>query len=451
MGDEKMKKFAILLFLTLAIGLSAIVNIGDEYIGSTPMGSYRKTYCGHTRGCAEHDDLWDRTYYYYDESVPARLTRVEHEYYDYLENMSYDSKLIYEYLEGDDCYQKVESHYCRYAWNPDPETFDLHAQRTYTYNLQDKLIEFYKISFYEDYSERTEYTYDANGNLVGELTYNSSYGETEPYRSAVYHYDSQNRLTHQEEMELSQLTSSLTQVWSNHPLPDSIYTWNPRAEEVQMNLFDESGLRNCVQRWRRRPNQDDWNRFDQTYQYVTAHQIHFPTQILTVSGRAHTAGGPFYQQETNFTEYYEYTNDFHSVTVNGEYVFNYNDSWLLTGGEPVDRDYGIYYTYTWEYYTPNDDPTAIPPALVSAYPNPAKGMVNISLSKRDAPNPVEAKVYNIKGQWVRNLQVNDLSSDQYHYNWDCKDQRNNAVPAGIYLIRIKTERGEVSKKVTVLK
>jgi flagellar hook assembly protein FlgD len=78
-------------------------------------------------------------------------------------------------------------------------------------------------------------------------------------------------------------------------------------------------------------------------------------------------------------------------------------------------------------------------------------MVNISLSKRDAPNPVEAKVYNIKGQLVRNLQVNDLSSDQYHYNWDCKDFHSRDVPAGVYLIRIKTERGEVSKKVTILK
>jgi flagellar hook assembly protein FlgD len=78
-------------------------------------------------------------------------------------------------------------------------------------------------------------------------------------------------------------------------------------------------------------------------------------------------------------------------------------------------------------------------------------MVNISLSKSDVRKPVEAKIYNIKGQLVRSLEVGNLSSDQYLYNWDCKDQRNNAVPAGIYLIRIKTERGEVSKKVTVLK
>ncbi|MGI6198424.1 MAG: FlgD immunoglobulin-like domain containing protein, partial [Candidatus Cloacimonadaceae bacterium] len=62
-----------------------------------------------------------------------------------------------------------------------------------------------------------------------------------------------------------------------------------------------------------------------------------------------------------------------------------------------------------------------------------------------------AKVYNIKGQLVRRLEVSEKTSDQYLYNWDCKDRNNRAVPAGVYLIRIKTNSGEISKKVTVIK
>ena len=75
-----MRKATLLLFLTLAISLGAIVNLGDEYIGSTPMGQFRKT--GETvsyRDCYGGDgdhDYSRYTYYYYNEFYPTRLDSI---------------------------------------------------------------------------------------------------------------------------------------------------------------------------------------------------------------------------------------------------------------------------------------------------------------------------------------------------------------------------------------
>jgi len=447
-----MKKVAILLFLTLAIGLSAIVNIGDEYIGSTPMGMFRKT----AQGSSLHMTT-TQTNYYYDEDIPTRLTKVEHTYSCPEEHEHMHKKWLYQYLEFDDHREMIVSYYVD-SWDPESWSYSGYEhmyETTYNYDLQDKLLEYISVYVPNGNADRTAYEYDDRGNLIQESLYRNWDSETVPTRVTTYAYDAQNRMIHKLLVDYGQRLSEIRQRWSNHSLPDSTYTWWEGSEKVQYNFFDENGQRHHTQVWSKQPRDTFWWRSDSSFIYVTAHQIHFPIQIFSIRGRSYTPGGPFYAEDSSTVVNYTYSNDYRtvSVTPSDNEIYYYNDDWLLIRHEKEYPDYDYHYYNTWEYYgsTPNDDPTAIPPALVSAYPNPAKGMVNISLSKRDAPNPVEAKVYNIKGQLVRNLQVNDLSSDQYHYNWDCKDFHSRDVPAGVYLIRIKTERGEVSKKVTILK
>lgn len=461
-----MKKVAILLFLTLAISLGAIVNIGDEYIGSAPMGQFRKTY-----DCRANSTPYfysDTTYhYYYDEDIPDRLTLIQ-SCHDNIDFTTY-SKLMYEYHDFDDYRQVIENDYFKsweHYWEEDG--YVLQSVTTYTYDLQDKLLEQETVSFEEDGTEsgtqRLVYEYDENGNVVLIAIYQSWTSETVPCEITTYYYDAQNRLTHSQKTRNGNTVFEVWQTWGSHSLPDSTYTRDGYYITIQQNFFDSNEVRYLSKVWKNR-SQDQWERTDTYYSYITAHQMYFPLLQSRFIGLVSSVDAPFVPTST-FTMNYFYSDDYHKVSVSkfgsdDDTVYNdaytYDDNWLLTRGV-VRSPYWFSpqtdtHTCTWEYYGPtsSDDPTAVPPTMLSTYPNPARDNVNISLNKSEARNPVEAKVYNIKGQLVRNLQVNDLSSDQYLYNWNCKDFHSRDVPAGVYLIRIKTNSGEVSKKVTILK
>jgi len=446
MGDETMKQSAFLLLLTLAISLGAIVNIGDEYIGSTPMGPFRKTLETYSY-IGQDYDVVSRICYHYDVDDPVRLVKIV---YTFDEPDGGHTETVYEYLEFDDYRQKIESIYVfDDQWNQYPDGYLLEIQTTYKYDLQDKLLERIMEYYRDSCSERTVYEYDDRGNLVQETTYVSLYSDTVPYQAITSGYDGQNRLIYNREIGIYE-TIETWQTWTNHSQPDSIYTLGEDWESIQRNFFDANEQvfhhEYCIKYWNGAP----WDRLDTYYQYVTAHQIYFPTQTTTVFSRVYEDGSV--EELSNEVDNYIYSDDYHRVTF-GDYTYVYDDNWLLAERQ---RAYGNLVeetiTYTWEQYaTPNDDPVAVPQVMVSAYPNPARGMVNISLNKSSANAPTAARIYNLKGQLVRSLDISQMSSDQYLYNWDCKDQRNNAVPAGIYLIRIKTQSGEISKKVTVLK
>ena len=73
-------------------------------------------------------------------------------------------------------------------------------------------------------------------------------------------------------------------------------------------------------------------------------------------------------------------------------------------------------------------------AKVKVYPNPTKNLVNI-----EAEDMVAVSVYNTLGQCI--LQQRAAG------NQTAVDLRN--APEGIYLLRIKTENGIVSKRITI--
>ncbi|MGI6198421.1 MAG: T9SS type A sorting domain-containing protein [Candidatus Cloacimonadaceae bacterium] len=448
-----MKRVTMLLLLTLAVSLSAIVNLGDEYIGSTPMGPFRKTkqsdsnWSGYATGSAD--------YFFYDEENPTRLIRIERSY-SYPDGSSY-SKVYFEYLEFDDHREMVESYYLNWQddWGEGTDGYELQYTKTYTYDLQDKLLEYNRVSLNYG-NERCLYGYDDNDNLVTETLYRSYESETEPARVITYGYDVQNRLNYKKEVESGQTRLEIWQTWGDYPLPDSTYTWKPNDRLIQKHYFDENGQRHYQQQWYKLASSSSWRRTDILYQYILAHQIYFPLSVNSQTAIVESIDAPFVPESTT-VDNYVYTNDYHHVSITqGRYTitYEYDDNWLLTKHDCRDSEHENSYTrnFAWQQYaTPNDDPTAVPQAVVTAYPNPARGNVNISLNKSSSPAPAEAKVYNVRGQLVRRLEVSDTRGDQYLYNWDCKDSNSHAVPAGVYLIRIKTNSGEVNKKVTVIK
>ncbi len=152
------------------------------------------------------------------------------------------------------------------------------------------------------------------------------------------------------------------------------------------------------------------------------------------------------------------------------------------------------YEYGSEPYTANEDPE-YPPLpdriMLSTYPNPvylngSKGgytFIEFTLPEKAKEQPV-IDIYNLKGQKVRSIRLsqsyNDLVrkaglsnkewmtqksvrkvSDQvgndknigefYSTVWDCKDDRNQRLASGIYIVKVTSGNKQAAIKMTILK
>ncbi len=94
--------------------------------------------------------------------------------------------------------------------------------------------------------------------------------------------------------------------------------------------------------------------------------------------------------------------------------------------------------------TANDDPTApeLQPVL-SAWPNPTNGILNLELKNASAPATV--RVYNIKGQLVSSFALDGKAS------WNGSDLSGRELGEGIYLVKVNTGARELIRKICLVK
>lgn len=90
-----------------------------------------------------------------------------------------------------------------------------------------------------------------------------------------------------------------------------------------------------------------------------------------------------------------------------------------------------------------NEPTEI--SAINVFPNPAKENVAVEIELTEASD-VSVNVYDVTGKLVSSLLQNEqLAPGTYRYNW------NANVAEGVYLVRISTQKGETTKRVTVIK
>ncbi len=92
---------------------------------------------------------------------------------------------------------------------------------------------------------------------------------------------------------------------------------------------------------------------------------------------------------------------------------------------------------------------------ISVYPNPfsTSTTISFSLNYRDKES-IELKIYNIKGQLVKKCEVSLHVGKKCEMNevvWDGKDENNNVVSNGLYLIRIGNNKFNVVEKIVKLR
>jgi len=86
---------------------------------------------------------------------------------------------------------------------------------------------------------------------------------------------------------------------------------------------------------------------------------------------------------------------------------------------------------------------------ISIYPNPFINSAIITFTtKKGLPKSVG--IYNLRGQLVRSLECSSSYSG-FHAEWDGRDENDNVVSNGLYLIKIESNYVNVIKKVIKLK
>ncbi|MDP8232135.1 MAG: T9SS type A sorting domain-containing protein [Candidatus Zophobacter franzmannii] len=91
------------------------------------------------------------------------------------------------------------------------------------------------------------------------------------------------------------------------------------------------------------------------------------------------------------------------------------------------------------------------PILVTNYPNPFNPLTNISLNI-PTPQMISIKIYNIKGQEVKQLVQGYFPEGKTILTWDGKDSKNHSVSSGVYLVKINCENDKnYTQKITLIK
>jgi flagellar hook assembly protein FlgD len=90
--------------------------------------------------------------------------------------------------------------------------------------------------------------------------------------------------------------------------------------------------------------------------------------------------------------------------------------------------------------------------LQQNYPNPFNPTTTISFNISNEQNEqIELVVYNLKGQKVKQLVSDQLSTGQHSVVWNGKDNSGKSVSSGIYFYKLKTNEDSNIRKMVLLK
>jgi len=91
-----------------------------------------------------------------------------------------------------------------------------------------------------------------------------------------------------------------------------------------------------------------------------------------------------------------------------------------------------------------------PTIPVKIYPNPFNPDTNIRFSLNQRAR-TKLKVYNIRGQLIRDLLNEELDPGEHNVRWDGKDNQGRAVASGLLFVRIESGKLQVTRKAILLK
>lgn len=141
-------------------------------------------------------------------------------------------------------------------------------------------------------------------------------------------------------------------------------------------------------------------------------------------------------------------------------VYRYSDSELYGPGtyyywlnaSDMDGTESFHGPITLVYET-GENPTPTIPKLTelkSIYPNPFNPSANISFGLAKSSD-VEFKIYNSRGQMVRNMALGVKDAGTWNLVWNGTDNNGRAVPTGIYYIQMQAGKDSFIRKAVMMK
>jgi len=90
-------------------------------------------------------------------------------------------------------------------------------------------------------------------------------------------------------------------------------------------------------------------------------------------------------------------------------------------------------------------------SLLTCYPNPFNPETRISFETSNLQEKTSLKIYNNKGQHVREFKIGDLNFNINSVIWNGTDNQNKQVASGIYYVILKSGKSIQSKKILLMK
>lgn len=451
-----MKQLCFIVLAMTVAGLGAMVNFGDDYIGSGDMGMFRKTRRTQSNSNYGSEPSSYTTQYYYNSEIPTQIDSILSGGSTGPYGGGSVSRLYYYHYT--DYYKVVEE---KWSWNFDNTQMMYNGSITSHYNLLDQItLEIYELSYDQ---RRNEYYYNDQGKITTFKEFYPYYSSSSPYRITTYSYDDQSRLTFTVMLQEDQIALQGWQSWSLHSQPDSTYTYTPMASGtkhfITLNLFDDNDEIIHQKNFRKVSlSNANWSRTDYLYSYVTVEGINFPLQRTTRTGNVANTTVEFVPSY-EYTSNYSYTGGYHNVFFfdgNAHNTFSYNANWLLTGSNRNDESGNNGVSQIWEYYGPVDNNDPIAPQLsaedwkISVFPNPCSrgtAMLSIELQGKSYSKAghYSYELYNLRGQKLQEGQLNHAIILQRSFGLDLDD-----ICSGIYQIRLLMDGGVKTCKRIVL-
>ncbi|HHE37670.1 MAG TPA: T9SS type A sorting domain-containing protein, partial [Candidatus Cloacimonetes bacterium] len=89
--------------------------------------------------------------------------------------------------------------------------------------------------------------------------------------------------------------------------------------------------------------------------------------------------------------------------------------------------------------------------VLQSYPNPFHSETTISFNVTQTSRFVTLEIFNIKGQRIRELEIINDKLEMNKVIWDGTDDNGKLLSSGIYLIKFKSDKNVISKKITLIR
>ncbi len=126
-----------------------------------------------------------------------------------------------------------------------------------------------------------------------------------------------------------------------------------------------------------------------------------------------------------------------------------SDRYIFVHGRSGVNNPTVYSCLKLEISTSSEDELQTGVPALSVYPNPTRGDFSIEF-EQVAGQKAELELYNIRGQKVDTISVDDLRTGQQRINYQFNRRGEQRKAPGIYLLRLKQGNHQVTRKLVII-